>query len=191
MTIASSHWRRVLRAGAPATPLHDLAAAEGWPRIADEPRRHHDSRRLSWSAGAAVQVHLLEFYPHALRTVVITGEEPGGPVATALDTLLDHRTVDEIFADATAAEPRRILAGLYALTELGAATAGDPRLPTTLTRALEHPEFVVRAAALRTAPAFQAWPGLRDAIEARRPLETELAELIEEMLSFLDEEAEG
>lgn len=189
MSAERPHWRRVLRDGASAAPLLDLAAAEGWPRIADEPRRHYDSRRLTWSAGADVQVHLLESYPLGLRTVVVTGEHRG-PVTGRVEALLDFRTTDEIYAGVASDDAREVLSSFYALTELSRELAEDPRTSVAYQRVLEHPEMVVRAAALRLAAGYRSRPGLREALAARRAVETELAELVDEMLSYLDEEEE-
>lgn len=183
------YWRRILRAGAPAVPLHELAASQGWQRIADEPRRHHHSRRLGWKATEDVEVNLLEFFTHNQRTVVLAGEGPdGGPVAASLEAALDFRTLDEIYADATSDDPRAALSGFYALTELTPLVADDPRTPDAYLHALRHKEMVVRAAALRLTGAYRAWPGLKGALIARRPLEPDLTELVDEMIEYLDEE---
>lgn len=187
--MSTLHWRRVLRAGAPATPLHELAVSQGWQRIADEPRRHHHSRRLGWKAAGDVEVHLLEFFTHDQRTVVLAGEGPdGGPIAASVEAALDLRTLDEIYADATSDDPRAALSGFYGLTELTPLVIGDPRTSEAYLHVLRHKEMVVRAAALRLTGAYRAWPGLKDALIARRRVEPDLAELVDEMIEYLDEE---
>jgi len=190
--VSTPYWRRILRAGAPAAALHELAASQDWQQIADEPRRHHHSRRLGWKATEDVEVHLLEFFTHGQRAVVLAGEGPeGGPVAASLEAALDFRTLDEIYADTTSDDPRAALSGFYALTELTSLVGDDPRTSDAYLHVLQHKEMVVRAAALRLTGAYRAWPGLKDALIARRSLELDLAELVDEMIEYLEEEESG
>ena len=114
----------VLRPGTPAAAFGALARAEGWTLLRDAPRAHNAPAFQTWR-GDDGTVDLILDHVHGLRVIA---SEAYGPLLTGR---LDLIGVDELLAEAAAAEPLRRMRALHGLLHLqvNAVMAAAPNLP--------------------------------------------------------------